>query len=150
MALFKFVSAMRKGNPIDIYGEGKMRRDFTYIDDLVEAVIKLVFIPPSEHNRVTAAPDTLSSQAPFRVVNIGGGQPLELLDFVVAIENALGETAVRNLLPMQKGDVPQTFAAPDLLRELTGYVPNTEAAEGVRQFVEWYKSYYDEKNSAVR
>jgi len=144
MALFKFVDAIEKGEPIDVYGEGNMRRDFTYVEDLVEAILRLVPIAPSEDNRVVAdgVIDTLSKQAPFRIVNIGGGQPVGLLDFIAAIEQALGKPAVRNLLPMQKGDVPQTFAAPDLLRELTGYVPNTGVPEGVQNFVEWYRTLY--------
>jgi UDP-glucuronate 4-epimerase len=143
MALFKFVGAIEKGEPIDVYGEGKMRRDFTYVEDLVEAIIRLIPIAPSEDNRVTVdgVIDTLSRQAPFRVVNIGGGQPVGLLDFIAAIEQALGKPAVRNLLPMQKGDVPQTFAAPDLLKALTGYVPDTDVPTGVRNFVEWYRTW---------
>lgn len=143
MALFKFVDAIEKGEAIDVYGEGKMRRDFTYVEDLVEAIIRLVPIAPSEDNRVTAdgITDTLSKQAPFRIVNIGGGQPVGLLDFITAIEQALGKPAVRNLLPMQKGDVPQTYAAPDLLKTLTGYVPETDVPTGVRNFVEWYRTW---------
>lgn len=143
MALFKFVDAIEKGEPIDVYGEGKMRRDFTYVDDLVEAIVRLVPVAPSEDNRVTADGiiDTLSKQAPFRIVNIGGGQPVGLLDFIAAIEQALGKPAVRNLLPMQKGDVPQTYAAPDLLKALTGYVPQTGVPTGVRNFVEWYRTW---------
>lgn len=143
MALFKFVDAIEKGEAIDVYGEGKMRRDFTYVEDLVEAIVRLVPIAPSEDNRVTAdgITDTLSKQAPFRIVNIGGGQPVGLLDFITAIEQALGKPAVRNLLPMQKGDVPQTYAAPDLLKALTGYVPQTDVPTGVRNFVEWYRTW---------
>jgi UDP-glucuronate 4-epimerase len=143
MALFKFVDAIEKGEPIDVYGEGRMRRDFTYVDDLVEAIVRLVPVAPSEDNRVTAEgiTDTLSKQAPFRIVNIGGGQPVGLLDFIAAIEQALGRPAIRNLLPMQKGDVPQTYAAPDLLKALTGYVPETSVPTGVRNFVEWYRTW---------
>jgi UDP-glucuronate 4-epimerase len=140
MALFKFVDAMLKGRPIDVYGEGRMRRDFTYIDDLVEAIVRLIPVAPAEENRVMAegVEDTLSRQGPFRIVNIGGGQPVGLLDFIEAIEAALGRKAVRNLLPMQKGDVPQTFASPELLKALTAYVPETGVPEGVRRFVDWY------------
>ena len=142
MALFKFVDAIEKGLPIDVYGEGKMRRDFTYVEDLVEAITRLVPVIPAEDNRVTAEGviDTLSRQGPFRIVNIGGGQPVGLLDFIDAIEATLGKPAIRNLLPMQKGDVPETVAAPDLLRELTGYVPQTTVQEGVKRFVEWYRA----------
>lgn len=144
MALFKFVSAIRRGDPIDIYGEGRMRRDFTYIDDLIEAIERLIVLAPGEENRVTepGVCDTLSPQAPFRVVNIGGGQPVGLLDFIDTVETALGQRAIRNLLPMQKGDVPQTFASPTLLKALTGYVPQTDVTTGVRAFVDWYKVYF--------
>jgi UDP-glucuronate 4-epimerase len=143
MALFKFVDAIEKGEPIDVYGEGRMRRDFTYVEDLVEAIVRLIPVAPGEDNRVTAegVTDTLSKQAPFRIVNIGGGQPVGLLDFIAAIEQALGKPAVRNLLPMQKGDVPQTYAAPDLLKALTGYVPETGVPTGVRSFVEWFRTW---------
>ena len=143
MALFKFVDAIEKGEAIDVYGEGRMRRDFTYVDDLVEGIIRLVPIAPSESNRVIAEDviDTLSKQAPFRIVNIGGGQPVGLLDFIAAIEQALGRPAVRNLLPMQKGDVPVTFANTDLLFELTGYRPATPLETGVGAFLDWYRAY---------
>lgn len=144
MALFKFVDAIEKGEPIDVYGEGNMRRDFTYVEDLVEAIVRLVPVAPSEDNRVATegVTDTLSRQAPFRIVNIGGGQPVGLLAFIEAIEQALGKPAVRNLLPMQKGDVPQTYAAPDLLKALTGYIPETGVPQGVKNFVEWYRGVY--------
>lgn len=143
MALFKFVEAIETGAPIDVYGQGNMRRDFTYVGDLVEAIVRLVPVAPSEDNRVVAAgvTDTLSKQGPFRIVNIGGGQPVGLLDFIAAIETALGKPAIRNLLPMQKGDVPQTYAAPDLLKALTGYVPDTDVPKGVERFVDWYRTY---------
>jgi len=140
MALFKFVSAMLEDREIDIYGEGRMSRDFTYIDDLVEAVLRLAALPPDETNRIVDPPgiDTLSPQAPYRVVNIGGGQPVGLIDFVETIEQVLGRPARRRLLPMQKGDVPRTFASPELLEALTGYKPTTPLGDGVRAFVEWY------------
>lgn len=144
MALFKFVDAIRKGQPIDIYGEGRMSRDFTYIDDLVEGIVKLTDVAPSEDNRVETegVTDTLSPQAPFRVVNIGGGQPVELMRFVETVEAALGTPAIRNMLPMQQGDVPRTYAAPDLLMALTGFKPEIELEEGVRRFVEWFTGHY--------
>ena len=139
MALFKFVKNMLEDQPIEIYGEGKMSRDFTYIDDLVEAILRLSAVAPSEANRVAGEnADTLSHQAPFRVVNIGGGQPVSLLDFVETVEKALGQPAKRLMLPMQKGDVPRTFASPDLLVALTGYKPETTLSEGVKAFVDWY------------
>lgn len=140
MALFKFVDAILKDCPIDVYGEGKMRRDFTYVEDIVEAIVRLIPLAPSEENRVTmqGITDTLSSQAAFRVVNIGGGQPVGLMDFIEAIEAALGRKAKRNMLPMQKGDVPQTFASPALLKALTGFTPAVPVREGVQAFVDWY------------
>lgn len=141
MALFKFVAAILKGEPIDIYGEGRMSRDFTYVDDLVEGIVRLAALPPSEANRV-AAIDTLSHEGPYRTVNIGGGQPVELIRFVETVEAAVGRPALRNMLPMQAGDVPRTFAAPDLIEALTGYKPQTPIKAGVARFVEWYRDYY--------
>jgi UDP-glucuronate 4-epimerase len=139
MALFKFAKNMLDGNPIEVYGEGKMSRDFTYIDDLVEAIVRLSAVIPAEENRVAdASVETLSHQGPFRVVNIGGGQPVSLMDFVEKIEAAFGRPAIRKMLPMQKGDVPRTFASPDLLVALTGYKPATPLEVGVKAFAEWY------------
>lgn len=143
MALFKFTEAMLNGRPIEVYGEGKMSRDFTYVSDLVESIVRLCNMPPSEENRVTAPDfeDSLSKNAPFRVVNIGGGQPVELIRFVETVEETLGLPPNRTLLPMQKGDVPRTFAAPDLLKALTGYVPETPVETGIREFVRWYREW---------
>jgi UDP-glucuronate 4-epimerase len=139
MALFKFVKNMIEDKPIEIYGQGNMSRDFTYVDDLVEAVVKLSGVIPSEANRIADAEvETLSHQAPFRIVNIGGGQPVRLMDFVENVENAMGYKAKRIMLPMQKGDVPRTFASPDLLLALTGYRPDTPLEKGTEAFVEWY------------
>ncbi|QRM56437.1 NAD-dependent epimerase/dehydratase family protein [Sinorhizobium sp. BG8] len=140
MALFKFTKAILDGNEIEIYGEGKMSRDFTYIDDLVEAIVRLSHIVPSEANRVEtpAGVETLSRIAPYRVVNIGGGQPRGLLEFVDELENALGRKALRKMLPMQQGDVPRTYASFELLSALTGFRPTTELPEGIRAFVKWY------------
>ncbi|MEZ2220121.1 NAD-dependent epimerase [Rhizobium sp. RCC_161_2] len=144
MALFKFVDAIKNDRPIEIYGEGKMSRDFTYIDDLVEGIIKLIGIIPSEENRVVSdtISDTLSKNAPFRIVNIGGGQPVGLMAFVETIEAMLGKQAIRHMLPMQPGDVHNTYAVPDLLVALTGFKPQIEVDEGVRRFVEWYQENY--------
>lgn len=137
MALFKFVDAIRNGRPIDVYGNGRMERDFTYIDDLVEGIVRLMAVPPAEDNRVAAdvADDTLSAEAPFRVVNIGGGQPVGLIPFIEAIEAALGTPADRIMLPMQQGDVPRTYASPDLLTALTGFKPEIDVATGGKAFV---------------
>jgi UDP-glucuronate 4-epimerase len=141
MALFKFVDATLKGKPIDVYGEGRMSRDFTYIDDLVEAIVRLVPLAP-ERGATSDANDTLSPAAPHRVVNIAGGAPVELTKFVDAIEQKLGKKATRNLMPMQQGDVRDTFASADLLQKLTGYRPLTSIEEGVGKFVDWYREYF--------
>lgn len=143
MALFRFAAAIDKGEPIDVYGEGKMRRDFTYIDDLVEAVVRLIDTPPVEGSPVAVegGQDSLSPVAPWRVVNIAGGQPVELTDFIAALEQAMGKAAEKRLLPMQPGDVRETHAAPELLRALTGKVPETPVAVGIGRFVEWYRAY---------
>lgn len=144
MALFKFVDAIKNDRPIEIYGEGKMSRDFTYIDDLVEGIVRLIGVVPSEENRVVSETviDTLSKNAPFRIVNIGGGQPVGLMSFVETIETMLGKKAIRKMLPMQPGDVHNTYAVPDLLIALTGFKPQIEVEEGVRRFVEWYQENY--------
>jgi UDP-glucuronate 4-epimerase len=141
MALFKFVKATLAGEPIDVYGAGLMKRDFTFIDDLVEAIARLIDHPPREGEPV-GAEDSLSPAAPYRTVNIGGGQPVGLLEFIDSIERALGVPIQRRMLEMQKGDVPATWAAPELLRDLVGYVPDTPVETGVRAFVEWFRDYY--------
>jgi UDP-glucuronate 4-epimerase len=143
MALFRFVGQIERGEPIDLYGEGRMRRDFTYIDDLVEAVVRLIDRPPVADEPIEGfdVGDSLSPVAPWRVVNIAGGQPEELTALVAAAEAVLGKRAQKRLMPMQPGDVRETWASPDLLRALTGYVPATPLAEGVRRFVEWYRAY---------
>lgn len=139
MALFKFVDQMLKNQPIEIYGEGNMSRDFTYIDDLVEAILRLSYVIPDETNRIADdSVETLSRQGPYRIVNIGGGQPETLIVFVETVEKALMLSAKRQMLPMQKGDVPRTFASPALLQGLTGYKPDTKLEDGVNSFVEWY------------
>mgnify|MGYP003582699704 CR=1 FL=1 len=140
MALFKFVTAIEKGDPIDIYGFGEMKRDFTYVDDLVSAVTLLMGRPPRSGSPVGAF-DTLSPVAPYRVVNIAGGAPLGLLDFVEAVEDATGKKAVRRLLPMQPGDVVETYADTRLLRDLIGSLPETTVRDGVEQFVDWFARY---------
>jgi len=141
MALFKFVNAILNDKPIDVYGEGRMSRDFTYVEDLVESIARLSMIPP-ERGAESDAPDSLSPAAPFRVVNIGGGTPVELTKFIEAIETKLGKTAKKNLLPMQQGDVTDTYANADLLQKLTGFKPATTVEEGVGKFVDWYREYF--------
>lgn len=140
MALFKFVDAMLKDQPIEVYGEGKMSRDFTYVDDLVEAIVRLIPLTPSGDKRVPAI-DSLSADAPFRVVNIAGGHPTELVDLIAAIERTLGKPAKKKMLPMQPGDVPRTHASSELLYALTGYRPDTPVEAGVRAFIDWYRGY---------
>ena len=143
MALFKFVDAIDSGKPIDVYGEGRMQRDFTYVVDLVEAVSRLIDIVPVVGEPVQGAGiiDSLSPIAPWRSVNIANGRPLELLAFVETIEAALQRRAIRNLLPMQLGDVTATWADPGLLLALTGYLPDTSIETGVRGFVDWYRQW---------
>ena len=144
MALFKFTRAILEGREIEIYGEGRMSRDFTFVGDLVESILRLSAVVPSEENRIAspAGLDTLSHQAPYRVVNIGGGSPVGLLDYVATLEDALGRRAKRKLLPMQPGEAPRTYASPDLLQALTGYTPATPLAAGVKDFVDWYRDYF--------
>ena len=144
MALFKFVDAIERGQTIEVHGEGKPRRDFTYIDDLIEAICRMIPIVPSSKGRIAHPPDldSLSREAPFRVVNIGGGRPVSLLEFIDVLEAALGKRATRQLMPMQAGDVPLTFASPELLEALTGFRPRTTIEDGVRAFVDWHRSHY--------
>ena len=143
MALFKFVSAIEQGLPIEVYGQGRMRRDFTYIDDIVEGIVRLMDTIPEQGAAVTAAgvEDSLSPIAPWRSVNIAGGQPVGLMPFIDMVEKALGRSAQRIMLPMQQGDVTETYADPTLLRALTGFVPTIDLETGVRAFVDWYKEY---------
>ncbi len=141
MALFKFVAATLKGEPIEVFGHGQMQRDFTFIDDLVEAIVKLIDCPPREGEPV-AEVDSLSPVAPYRVVNIGGGQPVGLLDFIDAVEASLRLPVKRIMREMQKGDVPITFASPELLEKLINYTPSTRIDTGVSAFVKWYRGYY--------
>ncbi|WP_136683129.1 NAD-dependent epimerase/dehydratase family protein [Falsirhodobacter xinxiangensis] len=140
MALFKFTKAILSGQPIDIYNNGDMLRDFTFIDDLVEGIVRLSAAIPGT---VPAGDfDSLSPVAPWRVVNIGNGTPVRLLDFVEAIEDATGRRAERNLMPMQPGDVPATWADATLIDALVGKLPHTDIRDGVARFVDWYRGYY--------
>jgi UDP-glucuronate 4-epimerase len=143
MALFKFVSSILADRPIDVYNHGKMVRDFTYVDDLVEALVRLCDkIPAGDSAGPAGGVDSLSPVAPFRVVNIGGGNPVSLLTFIEEIEGALGRGAKRNYMDMQPGDVQRTEASTALLDALIGYRPQTPVSVGVRQFVRWYRDYY--------
>lgn len=141
MALFKFVDAMLEGRPIEVYNHGRMERDFTYIDDLVEAIIRLVDCPPRQDEPVGSF-DSLSPVAPHRVVNIGNAHPVGLLAFIEAIEHCLGRPAERLYLDLQPGDVPRTFADTRLLAALTDFHPDTAVADGVAAFVAWFRDYY--------
>ena len=146
MALFKFTKAILNGDPIDVYNYGDMSRDFTYIDDLVNGMRLLIDSIPSVEDRLNSneyAEDSKSKVAPFRVVNIGNSKPQKLIDFISAIEKSIGILAVKNLMPMQAGDVPATWADTTLLHELTGYKPNMELSMGVHNFVTWYRNYYN-------
>jgi UDP-glucuronate 4-epimerase len=138
MAALRFATAIEAGEAIDVYGQGRMQRDFTYVEDSVEAVRRLIDRVPAAGVAVAAA-DSISPVAPWRSVNIAGGQPRPLGDFIDAIEVAMGRRAERRLLPMQPGDVASTAADTSLLRALIGYAPETPLAEGCRAFVDWYR-----------
>jgi UDP-glucuronate 4-epimerase len=144
MALFKFTKAIVAGEPIDVYNHGDMARDFTYVEDLVRGIRLLIDVPPQRPaSRSEIAPgDSLSPVAPFRIVNIGNSDKVRLLEFIEAIEDELGTPAKKNMMDMQTGDVPATWADASLLRSLTGYSPQTDVRTGVRNFVQWYREYY--------
>ena len=140
MALFKFTKAMLAGLPIDVYNHGRMSRDFTYIDDLVTGITGLIDAVPGADP--VSEQDSLSPVAPFRVVNIGASKPTPLMDYIAALEDALGCEAQKNMMEMQAGDVPATWADTTLLSTLTGYQPQVSVAEGVARFAAWYRDYY--------
>jgi UDP-glucuronate 4-epimerase len=143
MAYFKFVKAINEGKPIDVYNFGKMKRDFTYIDDVIEGVVRVMYQHPqvdcSENSNNSAA----TPQTPYKIYNIGNNNPVELMTFIKVIEEALGKTAQTNLLPMQPGDVPCTYADVDDLIKDVGFKPTTPIQEGIQRFVAWYKEYYN-------
>lgn len=144
LALYKFVAAMIEDRPIDIYNNGDMYRDFTYVDDLVRGIRLLIdAVPERLEDGVVPASDSLSPVAPYRVVNIGNSDKVKLLDFIDAIEDVLGKKAIRNYMPMQMGDVPATWADASLLQMLTGYRPQTDFRDGIARFVDWYREYYN-------
>ncbi|WP_322866798.1 NAD-dependent epimerase/dehydratase family protein [Aquicoccus sp. G2-2] len=144
MAHFKFTKGILERTPIDIYNNGDMWRDFTYVEDLVRGIRLLIDAVPERPTSREAIPegDSLSPVAPFRIVNIGNSDKVRLLDFIDAIEAELGQKAIRNYLPMQSGDVSATWANADLLQHLTGYKPQTGFRDGVAKFVQWYRDYY--------
>ena len=143
MAPFKFTKSILEGKKIDIYNKGNLYRDFTYIDDIVKGVSSLITkIPNYKKNPSLNKIDSLSTVAPFRIVNIGNSKKIKLLDFIKAFENSLGKKALRNYMQMQKGDVFMTLANTKLLKKITGFKPKTNYKEGVRKFIEWYLDYY--------
>jgi UDP-glucuronate 4-epimerase len=143
MALFLFTKAILAGKPIDVFNHGRMRRDFTYIDDIVEGVIRVADrIPEADPAWSGSQPDPGTSSAPYRVYNIGNNRPVELLEMISLVEKCLGRTAEKNFLPLQPGDVPETYADVDDLVRDTGFRPSTPLAEGISRFIEWYRDYY--------
>lgn len=142
MALFKFTKAMMQNEEIDIYNNGEMYRDFTYVDDLVKSIRLLIDAKPETAKKVCNT-DSISSSGPFRIVNIGNSQKVKLVDFINAIELELGIKAKKNMLPLQIGDVLETWADVSLLKNLTGFSPNTNIDHGIKNFISWYKEYYN-------
>lgn len=143
MALFKFTRAMLAGEAIDVYNQGQMKRDFTYIDDIAEAIVRLQdVIPQQDDNWTVETGSPANSSAPYRVYNIGNSQPVTLMNYIEAIEKALGITAKKNLMPMQPGDVLETSADTNALFKAIGFKPQTGVEEGVKNFVDWYRDFY--------
>jgi UDP-glucuronate 4-epimerase len=140
MAPFKFTKAISEGKTIDVYNNGDMHRDFTYIDDIVEGIVRIQNVIPSQTDKPRDAVN--SSDAPYSIYNIGNGSPVRLMDFIGAIETALGVEAKKNFMPMQPGDVPATWASTEELFKATGYKPSIDIQKGVNSFVDWYKTYY--------
>lgn len=140
MAYFKFVDAIAQGRPIEVYNHGKMKRDFTYIDDVVEGVIRVLEHPPQ--NTPDTKPEARLSNAPYKIYNIGNHNPVELMRFIEVIENAMGKTVEKIMKPMQAGDVPATYADVEDLIQDVGFQPETSIEVGIQRFVDWYHSYY--------
>ncbi|BAY83675.1 nucleotide sugar epimerase [Calothrix parasitica NIES-267] len=143
MAYFKFVRAIERSQPINIFNYGKMQRDFTYIDDVIEGVVRVMRQPPK--TRI----DKEHSNARYKIYNIGNNKPVELLNFIEVIEEVMGKEAQKNFLPMQPGDVPRTYADVDELMQDVGFKPTTTIEEGIDKFVRWYKDFYQLKNDGV-
>ncbi|PMG05807.1 protein CapI [Vibrio breoganii] len=143
MALFKFTKAILNGDEIDVYNNGDMQRDFTYIDDIVEGIIRIQEVIPETNNDWSVeAGSPATSSAPYRVFNIGHGSPVKLMEYIEALEDALGIEAKKNFMPMQPGDVYATYADTEDLFKATGYIPQVKVKEGVKAFADWYKAYY--------
>jgi len=144
MALFLFTKAMLEGKPIDVFNYGNMKRDFTYIDDIVEGVARVIDKPPAGNPEWSGEnPDPSTSRAPYKLYNIGNSSPVKLMDFIEAIEKSLGKKAQKNMLPIQPGDVPATWADVTGLAEDFDYQPNTPIQQGVDRFIAWYREFYD-------
>jgi UDP-glucuronate 4-epimerase len=143
MALFKFTKAILEDRPIEVYNNGKMERDFTYVEDIARAVALLMDCIPANGGFDEVRSLGASPAAPFRVVNVGNGDPVSLMSFIEAIEQSVGRVSNRIYLPMQPGDVPRTFASTELLQRLTGFKPDTPVTIGVKRFVNWYRDYYN-------
>ena len=141
MAYFLFARAMLAGEPIKVFNHGDMQRDFTYIDDIVEGILRVLDKTATPMPEATGE-DPAVSQAPYRIFNIGNHDPVPLLEFIGAIETTLGVTAEKQLLPMQDGDVPATYADTSLLHDWVGFAPKTPVSEGVARFAKWYRNYY--------
>jgi UDP-glucuronate 4-epimerase len=143
MALFIFAKAILNGDPIQIFNYGKHRRDFTYVDDIVNGVVRVMDVPATANDTWSGArPDPATSAAPYRVYNIGNNASVELSEYISTLESCLGQTAIKEYLPLQPGDVPDTLADVDDLAADFAFSPNTSVQDGVRQFVEWYRDYY--------
>ncbi len=143
MALFLFTKAILEGRPIDVFNHGRMQRDFTYVDDIVEGVVRVLDrVAEADPAYRPEQPDPATSNAPFRVFNIGNNNPVPLLEFIACIEEVIGRKAQKNLLPLQDGDVPATYADTDSLRDWVGFVPATDIRTGIGRFVAWYREYY--------
>ena len=143
MALFLFTKAILDGKPIDVFNNGKMKRDFTYVDDIVEGIVRLIpKAPVANPDWYNNHPDPSTSFAPYKIYNIGNNQPVQLMDFIETLEKCLGKQAVKNFMPMQDGDVPATYADVDDLMKDVDFRPNTSIEEGIQQFVDWYLGYY--------
>lgn len=143
MALFLFTKAILEGNPIDVYNNGNMQRDFTYIDDIIEGIVRVIDNSPVSNSAWTGKqPDPSSSIAPYKIYNIGNSNPVNLLDFIEAIEDSLGSKAIKNFLPLHNGDVPATWADVEDIEQTFKYKPQTSIKSGIKNFIDWYKQYY--------
>ena len=143
MAYFKFTKKILNGKKIDIYNKGKMYRDYTYIDDIIDGILRLIKKPPSLNIKKKIKNDSLSPVAPFRILNIGNTKKIYLLDFINTLEKELGKKIKKNFLPMQKGDVHSTLSDCSLLKKITGYNPKTNYKDGIKKFLNWYSNYYN-------